>query len=78
MTQTLALSPRRMITPVAAFVIALALAATLAVGFGIRTWTEDSARPTAPAVATHASPSAAVHTGNPAPAQPLRKLGKPF
>jgi hypothetical protein len=73
MNETLTLSPQRMIRPVVVFVMAIAVAAALALGFGLRTWTEDSGRPSAPAGAVHAP----AHSGPVSP-QPLRKLGQPF
>lgn len=78
MAQALALAPRRIVTPVAAFLMTVVFAAALALGFGIRTWTEDTARPAAPAPAVHASPSHALQPTSPATAQALRKLGRPF
>jgi len=71
----LTLTPRRMITPIAAVLVAVALAATLALGFGLRTWTEHTSRPSAPSGAVHSAPVGAVDVH---PAQPLRKIGKPW
>jgi hypothetical protein len=64
------LSNRRIITPVATLVMAIAFVATLALGFGLRTWTEDTSRPSTPAGAEHQ-----VRT---TPTEPLRQIGKPW
>ncbi len=69
MTETLTLSPRRMVAPLAAFLVAIALIAMLALGFGIRTWTEHTPHPSAPAgVVTHEAPASA---------QPVCRIGQP-
>ena len=67
MSQTLAAPAQRM-NPFAGFVIALALAATLLLGFGLRTWTESSPHRVTPAVTTSA-PGAAP--------QPICRIGRP-
>ena len=77
MAEMLTLTPRRMITPIASVVMAIALAVTLALGFGLRTWTEHTSRPSAPADAVHSAPAGAVHA-RPALPQSLRKIGRPF
>ena len=55
MAGTLTLSPRRLVTPVVAVVFALAILAALAVGFGIRTWTEHTPSPGMPMFIEHDS-----------------------
>jgi hypothetical protein len=42
MNERIALPARRVITPVTAFLIGVALLAAVALGFGLRAWTEDS------------------------------------
>jgi hypothetical protein len=70
MNERLTLPDHRMITPIATFLMAIALVATLALGFGLRTWTEPASGPSAPA--------GAVQQVRPAPPQPLVKMGKPW
>ena len=48
MTQTLALQSRRIVTPVVALIVVLAAVAALALGFGLRVWTEKSSSTPAP------------------------------
>jgi hypothetical protein len=59
MTETLAFARQRVVTPLATTVIALALIAALALGFGIRAWTESSpaAATSTPVVHTSSIPS---------------------
>jgi hypothetical protein len=45
MTDTLSFSTRRIISPFVALVAAIALLAALALGFGLRAWTEHTSRP---------------------------------
>jgi hypothetical protein len=54
------------------FVIALAIVAALALGFGLRSWTEDTSRP-APVTVLHPAQSAGGHS---AP-QPICRVGQP-
>jgi hypothetical protein len=42
MNERIALPARRVITPVTAFLIGIALLAAVALGFGLRAWTENS------------------------------------
>jgi len=56
MAGTLALSTRRLVSPMVAVVFAVAVLAAVALGFGIRTWTEHAA-PAAPVVVAHVSSS---------------------
>lgn len=58
MNERLTLPARRVITPVTAFVIGIALLAAVALGFGLRAWTEDgssssSRAPTSTVTPTH-------------------------
>jgi hypothetical protein len=55
MAEALTLSSRRLVTPVVAVVFAAAMLAALALGFGIRAWTEHTPRPATPVVVQHAS-----------------------
>jgi hypothetical protein len=49
MAQVIAASPRR-VSPIAALLVVIALAAALLLGFGLRVWTEHSPKPAVPAL----------------------------
>jgi hypothetical protein len=72
MAETLSAAPRRTMSPVAGFVIALAIVAAIALGFALRTWTEDTSRP-APLTVLHPAQSVGGHS---AP-QPICRVGQP-
>jgi hypothetical protein len=59
MNERLLLPARRVITPVTAFLMGIALLAAVALGFGLRAWTEDgSSSSTSVASPTHRTLSA--------------------
>ncbi len=70
MNARLTLPNHRIITPVTSLLMVIAFAATLALGFGLRAWTEHSA-----GISSPAAPVARVH---PAAPQTLVKMGKPW
>jgi hypothetical protein len=70
MNARLTLPNHRYLTPLAAALIVIAFAATLALGFGLRAWTEDTPQATTPA--------AAISQVRPAAPQDLMRLGKPW
>ena len=78
MAEMLALAPRRVITPIAAALIAVALAAALLLGFGLRAWTEDTSQPAAPVSHVHSSPAHVVQPAGSPPTEALRKNGRPY
>ena len=69
MAQALTLQPRRIITPIVALIVVLAAAAALALGFGLRTWTEKSS--------TTPAPHVVVLSGTGSSQLPHCKMGRP-
>jgi hypothetical protein len=57
MNQRLTLPARRAITPVTAFIVGVALLAAVALGFGLRAWTEDSSSSSGSAATSVITPS---------------------
>ncbi len=72
MAETLTASPRRTMSPLTGFVIALAIVAAVALGFAVRSWTQDSSRP-APVTVLHPAQSA----GSQSVPQPICRVGQP-
>lgn len=70
MNMRLTLPSNRIVTPVATVLMVIAFAATLALGFGLRAWTEPT--PTVP------SRSAVITQTHPEVPQPLMKKGRPW
>ncbi|MCU1428471.1 MAG: hypothetical protein JWL83_2471 [Actinomycetia bacterium] len=69
MTDTLTLSPHRVVSSFTAVLVAIALVGMLALGFGVRVWTEHTPRPAAPA--------GEVHRVAPGPAPQVCRIGRP-
>ena len=70
MNERLTFADHRSVNPIATFLTVIAFAATLALGFGLRAWTEDTSAP--------AGADRVVHVvEHPAP-QPLVRMGKPW
>ena len=70
MNDRLTLADHRSVNPIAMFLMVIAFAATLALGFGLRAWTEDTSGP--------AGVDRAVHVVHHAAPQPLIRMGKPW
>lgn len=70
MNESLILTDHQLVKPIAVLLMVIAFAATLALGFGLRAWTEDTSG-SAGANGT----GQVVHHAAP---QPLIRLGKPW
>jgi hypothetical protein len=68
MAEILAAPVRRVVTPVAALLFAIALLAAVALGFGLRTWTQSDSHTDSPTI---------VVSGGGSTAQPVCRVGHP-
>jgi hypothetical protein len=58
MAETLAISARRLVTPITVLLVGLAFAAAVALGFGLRAWTEHASSPATRTIVVQHAPSA--------------------
>jgi hypothetical protein len=78
MTEALTFTPHRTISSVMVLAVALIIAASMALGFGIRSWTEHTTHTATPAVQTvQPVTSPSVPAGSTTDSQPLLRLTGP-
>ena len=77
MTETVMLPARRVLSPALILAVTLIAIAAMALGFGIRTWTDTSASPATPAPVVQAQPVAIPGVpAAPQTSQPITRIGR--